>query len=136
MVGFVMRSRFLQNHLERLLIPETVFFDARCSRCIIQCVKSKYLYTISLIFATAPEQWPVMAAAPLVHTPTQFPESVLFFQKISFRTQNICNPVVCPGKLMLQRSSSLTSVIFLYLARQSRTPQLLTSVDSLSWIAQ
>ena len=37
---------------------------------------------------------------------------------------------------MLQRSSFFTSVIPLYLSKQSRTAQLLTSADLSSWISQ
>ena len=113
----------------------TSFFDARCSRSIIQCVKSKYLWATYLTLVTAPEWRPVMAAGPTIHMLTQFPQSVLFSQKYLFRSWNISDPVVRPGKLMLQRSSFLTSVISLHSTKQSRTAQLLTSVDSSSWIA-
>ena len=70
-----------------------------------------------------------MASSPLVRTPTQFPQAILFLQKYSFRSRNTSDPVIRRGKLMLQRSYFLTSFIPLYLAKQSRTAQLLTFVD-------
>lgn len=110
-VGLELRSWFLQNHSKCFFNSRDSFFDARCSKCLIQCVKRMSLWATSLIFATTSEWWPVLEAALSGHMPMQFPQSIAFLQKYLFRSQNISDPVVRPDKLMQQRNSSLTSVI-------------------------
>jgi len=73
------------------------------------------------------------ACCPSVHTPTQF-SLFLFLTKVFFKT-NISDSVVRLGNFMQLRSSSLKSSFPTKRTKQGMA-QLITSVDSLSWIAK